>query len=153
MQLGTLWGAVLVAAALFVAHRRGAVAVAAGAAGVAAWWMAKVLKQVWQRPRPLCCIADLDLRGATSSGFGFPSGHSAVAASCAVVVMSCLPRRWRWVPVVLAGGVGVSRMVYGAHFPVDLVGGWALGVAAGMVAVAVVRRLELLAATETGANE
>jgi membrane-associated phospholipid phosphatase len=39
----------------------------------------------------------------------------------------------RWVLVVLAALVGLGRVYVGAHLPLDVIGGAALGVAAGGV--------------------
>jgi len=67
-------------------------------------------------------------------GEGFPSGHAlgsmTVGAAAVVIAWST---RLRW-PVLLAalafvGLVGVSRIYYTAHYPSDVLGGWALGAA------------------------
>jgi undecaprenyl-diphosphatase len=42
-----------------------------------------------------------------------------------------LPRRWRPVAWALAGVVALARVYVGAHLPLDVVGGAALGVVVG----------------------
>jgi PAP2 superfamily/Lipopolysaccharide kinase (Kdo/WaaP) family len=71
------------------------------------------------------------LRGHHDNGLGFVSGHAAVAVAIATLVAPYLGRRARWVAVAVAVGVCVSRMYVGAHLPLDVVGGAALGWAAG----------------------
>ena len=41
---------------------------------------------------------------------------------------------WRWIVVGAAGFVCLARMYVGAHLPLDVVGGAALGVAVGAIA-------------------
>lgn len=91
-----------------------------------------MLKPVVGRPRP----ATSTLTG--ESGFGFPSGHAAGSAALAVCAIATawalLPRgRLRTACVAAATAyaavIGVSRVVVGAHYPADVLGGWLLGVA------------------------
>jgi membrane-associated phospholipid phosphatase len=64
-------------------------------------------------------------------GFGFPSGHTALAFAVAAVLHPLLPPRARWVVWLLAGAVGLARMYVGVHWPMDVVGGAALGLLIG----------------------
>jgi undecaprenyl-diphosphatase len=152
MQLGTLWAPIGVAVAvLFLspgttgdgsASRRnwlgaGAIALAA----VVTWFAAKGVKQIVGRGRPPEYISDIVVREGDGSGLGYLSGHSAVAAATATVLMLVVPRRARPVLILLVFLVGVSRVVYGLHLPVDVVGGWALGCLIGLVVVEAVDRL------------
>ena len=93
------------------------------------------------RRRPV--IDPLDAVPATAS---FPSGHMAASivlyGGLAVVACSLgispTARRAVWtVAVVLAVGVGFSRVYRGLHHPIDVLGGAALGVACLVVAVAI----------------
>src|SRR4029077_21038180 len=56
------------------------------------------------------------------------SGHAVITAAMAGLIAPCLPRRWRPVPWILVALNGVARIYVGAHNPVDIVGGIALGV-------------------------
>ena len=140
MQLGTLFAPLLVAGAVLLWRRDVVLAGAVAVAGVVAWFAAKGVKQVVARDRPLSYVDDLVVREGDGSGFGYLSGHSAVAAATAVAVLAALPRRWRWVPLVLAALVGLARIVVGVHLPADVVGGWALGALIGVAALEVVDR-------------
>jgi membrane-associated phospholipid phosphatase len=127
------------------------------AAGVAAWLLSKAIKEIPTRGRPATYLDDVELRGGSiggghNEGLGFPSGHAAVAFALATVLWPYLPPRWRWVPVAAAVIVGFGRMYFGAHLPLDIVGGSAFGVLLGVAALWGARRYSgttrAMAATE-----
>jgi len=134
MQLGAA-ASPLVLAVGAVSVRRPRLAAAITVSGVTAWFAAKGVKQLFGRGRPLEYLPSITLREGDGTGLGFVSGHSAVAAACAVCVATAFPPRWRPLPVALAAVVGLARIVHGVHLPADVVGGWALGTALGLGAV------------------
>ena len=81
-------------------------------------------KEIVGRPRPV------------GHSFGFPSGHVTAAATYFSLVAYLIGHRLKnraivlwiavWVPVAL---VGIARIVQRAHWPADLLGGAALGLA------------------------
>ena len=91
MQLGTLWAPIAAAVAIAVVWRRFPHAVLTASGGLVAWYAAKAAKAIVERGRPVQYIPGIDLRGDTTGGFGFPSGHSTVAAFTAVMVLPLLP--------------------------------------------------------------
>lgn len=96
------------------------------------WTLAKVVKASVQRGRPGAFTDKINLfNGEVFNGYGFPSGHATLSAACAVVLYYQVPRRYRKYLLILTLLVGVSRMYLGAHFPLDIVGGWALGAVVG----------------------
>ena len=138
MQLGTLAGPIIVAVGIAVFRRDWLLSGATVLAGLTAWFTAKGVKRVVERDRPLGYLPEIIVREGDGSGLGFVSGHSAVAATAAVMAMAALPGRWRWIPPVLAFLVGIARVVHGVHLPADLVGGWSLGVLIGLGALGLV---------------
>jgi undecaprenyl-diphosphatase len=128
MQLGSLWvgvvGVGLVATFVFGLRRGFAVF----ASGLLAWFLARVVKSVVERGRPVDFIPDIRIRDDGTSGFGYVSGHTTVAFAAATALTPVLPRWARVAAYVLATAVGVARMVYGVHFPLDVIGGACLGI-------------------------
>lgn len=125
-QLGWI-GAVPLAAVVALFARRRRLAVDLTMAGVAAWVLAKVVKDLAHRGRPGVLLEDVILRGVPSVGHGFVSGHAAVAAALATVASGHVSRRTRRVLWALVWLVGAARIYSGAHLPLDVVGGAVLG--------------------------
>ncbi len=135
MQLGAALSIPVLAVLAALGWRRLRPAVDLLVAGTLAWLSAKVMKDMLERGRPASFFDDVNLRGSLGvdnrDGLGFPSGHVAVAFALAVVAFPYLPPRWRVVTMVLAATVALTRIYFGAHFPLDVVGGAALGIAIG----------------------
>ena len=130
MQYGT-FGAVPVAAAAAVVARKPRLAASIAVGGTAAWVTAKAVKRVVARGRPASIIDGVEQRGAEEGDLGFPSGHAAVSTTMTVVLWPEVSAGWRWPIAALTGLVPLGRMYVGAHLPLDLVGGSALGLALG----------------------
>jgi glycosyltransferase 2 family protein len=95
-------------------------------AGTLAWFGAKFVKDAIQRPRPGGLLDDVARFGSTE-GLGFVSGHTAVAAALACAIAPYLPRGARRAVWAVPWLVGLGRIYFGAHLPLDIVGGAALG--------------------------
>jgi glycosyltransferase 2 family protein len=93
----------------------------------------RVVKAIVTRERPGTSIGEeAELRGDVSgSGESFVSGHAVMVAAIACLVVPYLPRRWKPVAWALVGTVMFARVYVGAHNPLDVVCGAALGVAIG----------------------
>ncbi|SPT51149.1 lysylphosphatidylglycerol synthase domain-containing protein [Actinomadura madurae] len=131
MQAGWI-GAAAAAAVTAAAFRRFRFAVALGMGGTLAWILAKVIKETSGRPRPAAVLDGVVLRAdATPWGTGFVAGHTAVAAALVTIAGGYLSRPYRRVLWLAVVAVGAARMYVGAHFPVDVLGGAALGWAVG----------------------
>lgn len=126
MQLGTVGAAPVAAAAAYAAgERRLARRLLVG--GVATWAASKVVKRVTGRPRPMALLPDTHVRGREPTGLGYPSGHAGVAVALGVAALPRLGRKGRAAVAVLVPTVGLTRMYVGAHLPLDVVSGAALG--------------------------
>src|SRR5919206_3169969 len=130
MQLGVI-GAVPLVAVLALATRRLRLALDAVLAAGSIYLIAKLVKEFVQRGRPQTLLPDVHILGEPARGLGYVSGHSAVAVALAPVANPYLGRRARRVAWVLAACVCLARMYVGSHLPHDVVGGAALGWAAG----------------------
>ncbi len=141
MQLGNLL-VVPAAGLLAAALRRWWLAAGLLVGGAATYLLAKVVKGIVVRGRPDDLMADVVIRGAEAHGRGFVSGHAAVVTVLVAVAWPRLGRRGRVVCAVLAAAVCLSRVHVGAHLPLDVVGGAALGLAvAGLVRLLLGRRI------------
>ena len=89
-------------------------------AGGSAWVLAKFVKRVVERGRPVDYLPDVVIRGAEQMGQGFPSGHAAVAAAMATVVTPYLSTRGRVVVWLIVALVALARVYTGAHLPYDV---------------------------------
>ena len=96
---------------------------------------------VWQlvsRSRPGTTIPDAIVRGSTpSAGASFVSGHVVLVTGLAWVITPYLRGRWRAAPWVVVALVAFARLYLGAHAPLDVLGGLALGLVVGGVATLV----------------
>ncbi|MEY2401993.1 MAG: hypothetical protein QOJ08_2104 [Ilumatobacteraceae bacterium] len=129
-QLGALAVGPVVAlvAALF---RRFRLAIAVLIATVGKLALERVVKAMVTRQRPGTSVGgDVHLRGdVTATGESFVSGHAVLIAAIAGLVTLYLPGRWKIVPWVVVALVMVTRVYVGAHNPLDVVCGAALGLA------------------------
>ena len=87
------------------------------------------------RPPGLLSHDGLQLIGFVATTSSFPSGHTAAAfALAATLVLLPWPMHWKVVAVIAASLVGLSRVVVGIHWPMDVFAGaltgW-LGAATG----------------------
>jgi undecaprenyl-diphosphatase len=75
--------------------------------------------------------------GPAATGLGFPSGHAAVAAAIMTVAGPYLTGSARVAGWVVVGVVAFTRVLIGAHLPLDALGGlllgWAVGSATNLV--------------------
>lgn len=130
MQLGSFAAIPIAIAGCVVLLRDRRLAGRVAVAGATAWLITRVVKEIVQRDRPDVFLDDIALRTA-ADGLGFSSGHAAVAFALATVFATRLPRGQRWAVWTVAGVAGLMRIYTAAHFPLDVIGGWGLGLAVG----------------------
>jgi undecaprenyl-diphosphatase len=137
MQLGTVWMCVVGAAGVYAVTRRLRPALATAAAVLLAWVAARGVKNLVERGRPGDLLSGVDVRQSGLDSWGYVSGHAAVAFALATMIAPLVPRGWRWAPFAVAAIVCLSRVYYGVHLPLDVIGGAGVGLLCGVVALLV----------------
>ena len=139
------WALALVGLVVFGARERDARRLAAvylplALALLASGAAVQELKDAFGTPRPLAVYGAERVRIELEPlfMFGFPSGHSSAAATFGVYALLAYGRRVRWVLALALLG-GLSRIYVGAHWVIDVLGGWALGGSLGLLAYLLAR--------------
>jgi len=132
---------VLIVTVLLLVRRRWRTATALVATAVLAPLVTDHIKPIVGRARP---VWEVPL--SSEPTLAYPSGHAtsgiAVYVACGLALGSLIAhRRLRAAVItvfsVVGVAIGLSRPVLGVHWPSDVVGGWAVAVAVGALAVAV----------------
>ena len=128
MQLGTLGAAPAAAGAAWLAGNP-ELAGRLLASGTGTWALSKLVKQVVRRPRPAALLAGTRCRGREAAGLGYLSGHAGVAVALGAAALPHLGSSGRALTMTAIPVVGLTRVYVGAHLPLDIAGGAALGLA------------------------
>lgn len=90
-----------------------------------AWLISKFLKDFFAVPRPYVANGFAPLVGNFSDG-SFPSNHTAAAFAISV---SLFLHKYKWgIPLIFISlAIGISRILGGVHYPLDILGGAAIG--------------------------
>ena len=77
----------------------------------------------------------------------FPSGHLIVTAALVAAAIS-VAHRLKWPLLAYLAAIAITRVTFGAHFPLDVIVGGVLGFELGLFSAALVRAAGLLPAPE-----
>lgn len=105
------------------------------------------LKIVVARPRPYADESSIYYQLWTIMGRhmesdkSFPSGHTTAAFAAMVPVFLLGKKRYSWTALLFAFAMGLSRIYLVVHYASDVLGGIIVGTIAGIIAVAITKRL------------
>ena len=92
-----------------------------------------ILKNLFGRSRPFEVNTSIQLLLARPADFSFPSGHTAASFAAASSLFFAGEKKL-WKPVLaLAVLIAFSRLYLYVHYPTDILGGIAVGAAAGYI--------------------
>lgn len=92
------------------------------------FWTNDVLKALFAASRPDPSQVRVLYAETTHGTTGFPSGHSQTPLVFWGAIALHLKRRWFWwLAGVLVFMIGFSRLYAGLHWPIDVLGGWVIG--------------------------
>jgi membrane-associated phospholipid phosphatase len=128
--------ALAIVAALVTRGRALDVLARVGGGALLAWGLLDVVHFVYNRPRPEESFAagEITLNGHHWAHLNsFPSGHMAITAALGVGIALAFPRlrTLMWSYIV---AVAFTRVMFGAHFPLDVVAGITLGYGSALAA-------------------
>ena len=94
----------------------------------------RILKPVFNRPRPSHALEDARVLGKKGGSRGFPSNHAANITAAMIVFASVYRRRkWQVGFFSIAALVSFSRIYVGVHYPLDVLAGAAVGAGCGLL--------------------
>jgi membrane-associated phospholipid phosphatase len=147
MQLGTLGSAPAAAGIAWLGGER-QLAGRLFSAGTTTWALSKLVKQMVRRPRPASLLRGTHRRGPDAAGLGYLSGHAGVAAALGAAALPRLGPAGRALVLIAIPAVGLTRIYVGAHLPLDILGGAALGLAVDAAMTLAQRRAAAMRAEE-----
>lgn len=93
--------------------------------GAFAWFLASILKLYIHTSRPFDLFPNI-VPLFSKTGFAFPSGHATFFMALAFSIFFSHKKAGYYF-IFFAFIIGISRIIAGVHFPVDILGGFVLG--------------------------
>ncbi len=77
-----------------------------------------------------------------SADASFPSRHATISATIALAY-AYFKSKWAWLFLPIMIWVGISRIYTGVHYPLDIIGGFVVGIFALMISLQIKRILQI----------
>jgi undecaprenyl-diphosphatase len=101
----------------------------------------RFLKELFERVRPCNALSDVITPVGCAGGFSFPSNHALNNFAAAVFLLRLFPK-YKWIFLITATLVSISRIYLGVHYPSDVLGGALIGSAFGYLFSVIALRIE-----------
>ncbi|MBI1937926.1 MAG: phosphatase PAP2 family protein [Ignavibacteriales bacterium] len=102
-----------------------------------------LLKNLFERVRPCNVLPDVNILVGCTSSFSFPSSHAVNNFAAAFYFGKIFPRI-KWILLVAAFIVALSRPYVGVHYPSDIFGGAVIGSIVGYLFALLVIKIDNL---------
>ena len=100
--------------------------------GVIAWILTEMVKSLFDVARPFHINGYDTLTLTVPTGYSFPSSHAAVAFAIGVTLW-LHNKKYGTLFLLFSVLVGVGRVLANVHYPIDIIGGAAIGVVTAFV--------------------
>lgn len=127
-------GAILIP---ILVHRDYAYSLFTAIATGGAWLITFIIKNIFMIPRPFVAMHFTPLY--FEPGFSFPSSHVTVATAIAILVWN-KNRKLGIIFAIFAILTALSRMVIGVHYPIDIIGGFVVGLIISLMFIKIFKK-------------
>ncbi len=107
--------------------------------GIFAWCLAFILKNIFQTQRPFDSLPEV-ISLFPETGYGFPSGHATFYMALAVSIY-LTHKKAGYFFIFFALLIGIARIAGGVHSPIDILGGYILGIFTAYLVRALYKKL------------
>ena len=92
----------------------------------------RLLKEFFERVRPCNALPDVITPVGCAGGYSFPSNHALNNFAAAIFLLRIFPK-YKWIFLITATLVSISRLYLGVHYPSDVLAGAVIGSIFGYV--------------------
>ncbi len=101
----------------------------------------KIFKEIFERIRPCNALPDVLTPIGCAGGFSFPSNHAFNNFAAAFFLFKLYPS-YKWIFIITATLIALSRIYLGVHYPSDVIAGALIGAALGYLFSLIALKIE-----------